>query len=391
MRSRGGGGTGGGAGARRGTRTGVVRSVYEDFKPLSEWQQDDESHVLNIYLPGFMKEQVRITTEGRNTVRVRGERLVAGNKWSRFLEDYQVPENGEMNSVRAKFQGGILRVTVPKEGVGKPQDALPPETRDVDEIRKQPTPQKAIPQVKDGKEPQQKQPIQKPETRGVDDIRKQPTPQKGGQVKPIPEVKGGKEPQSNQKQPIPPQKGLDKPFPQAGTSQSTEEKSLEPVKASPEPNNERDLDGDHRTRNEVSQGGGAEKEESSENQRGRSFTPTGNVINQNAEKKESGDVTKEKVHKESKETMGGSESPEAETTKTKESEKSIAAGIPEKTADNKDSHGAPKQQNYKKAVKGLTELNEERQLLVNMGVAMLVIMALTAYVTHSFASAKHNN
>lgn len=55
MRSRGGGGGGGsgtGAGARRGTRTGVVRSVYEDFKPLSEWQQDDESHVLNIYLPG---------------------------------------------------------------------------------------------------------------------------------------------------------------------------------------------------------------------------------------------------------------------------------------------------------------------------------------------------
>lgn len=218
-----------------------------------------------------MKEQVRITTEGRNSIRVRGERLVAGNKWSRFLEDYQVPENGEMNSLHAKFQGGILRVTVPKEGVGKPQDALPPESRDVDEIRKQPTPQKG---------------------------------------------------------------GLDKPFPQAGTSQSTEEKSLEPVKASPEPNNERD----HRGMTEVSQGG---------------------------------DVTKEKVHKE---TMGGSET---ETTKTKESEKT---GIPEK-----------KQQNYNKAVKGLTELNEERQLLVNMGVAMLVIMALTAYVTHSFASAKHKN
>lgn len=322
-----------------------------------------------------------------------------------------MPENGEMNSVRAKFQGGILRVTVPKEGVGKPQDDLPPETRDVDEIQKQPTPReggqvKAIPEVKGGKEPQQ-QPIQKPETRDVDEIRKQPTPQKGGQVKAIPEVKGGKEPQmrrghdGNQKQPIPPQKGLDKPLPQVGTSQSTEEKSIEPVKASADPNNERDLDGDHRgrrftplrsTRNEVSQD--TEKEESSENQRGRSFTPTrttGNVINQNAEKKESGDVTKEKVHKESKEAMGGSELPEAETTKTKESEKSRATGIPEKTADNRDSYGAPKQQNYKKAVKGLTELNEERQLLVNMGVAMLVIVALTAYVTHSFASAKHQN
>ena len=43
---------GGAAGSRRGTRPGVVRSVYEDFKPESEWQLDHESHILNIYLPG---------------------------------------------------------------------------------------------------------------------------------------------------------------------------------------------------------------------------------------------------------------------------------------------------------------------------------------------------
>lgn len=48
MRPRG----GGGASSRRTTRSGVARPVYDDFTPESEWQQDDESHILRIYLPG---------------------------------------------------------------------------------------------------------------------------------------------------------------------------------------------------------------------------------------------------------------------------------------------------------------------------------------------------
>ncbi|KAL1531522.1 protein RESTRICTED TEV MOVEMENT 2 [Salvia divinorum] len=65
MRPRG----GGGASSRRATRPGVVRPVYEDFKPESEWQRDDESLILSIHLPGFMKEQIKVTIEDRNTIR----------------------------------------------------------------------------------------------------------------------------------------------------------------------------------------------------------------------------------------------------------------------------------------------------------------------------------
>ncbi|CAA3024629.1 Hypothetical predicted protein [Olea europaea subsp. europaea] len=53
------------------------RSEYEIFQPMSEWQQDEESDILILYLPGFMKEQLKAETD-RNIVRVRGERLVAG-------------------------------------------------------------------------------------------------------------------------------------------------------------------------------------------------------------------------------------------------------------------------------------------------------------------------
>lgn len=75
---------------------------------------------------GFMKEQLRVSTEGRNTMRVRGERLVGGNKWSRFLEDFEVPENSDMNSVRAKFHEGALTITIPKKiTVDKPRAPTP--------------------------------------------------------------------------------------------------------------------------------------------------------------------------------------------------------------------------------------------------------------------------
>lgn len=46
---------------------------------------------------------------------------------------------------------------------------------------------------------------------------------------------------------------------------------------------------------------------------------------------------------------------------------------------------------YKKAVEGIADLNEERQLLVNIGVAVLVIVGISAYATYKFASGKEQN
>ncbi|KAG6415607.1 hypothetical protein SASPL_123020 [Salvia splendens] len=269
---------GGPAGSRRRTRPGVVRSVYEDLKPESDWQLDHESHILNIYLPGFTKKQIKVSMEGRNTIRVRGQRLVGGNKWSRFLEDFQVPENGEMNSARAKFHGGILSITVPREKVGK-EGALPPSPK-----------KESTPDVRDV---------------NLENIVSQ-----------------------------------------------TEKKERSGRDA-------HDRDGD---------------------QRGRSFTPmrsTGNITSKNDAKNESSETKekhvaseRERVHKES---MLSSESPEAKTMKL---EKNEATDIPEKHTDNKESYGALKKQKHKKEMKWL---NQERQLLVNLGAAMLVIVALTAY------------
>lgn len=66
-------------------------------------------------IAGFAKEQIRILAESRGILRVRGERLVTSNKWSRFEEEVVVPQDCNMSEIRAKFEGGILRITMPKK------------------------------------------------------------------------------------------------------------------------------------------------------------------------------------------------------------------------------------------------------------------------------------
>ncbi|GMH10237.1 hypothetical protein Nepgr_012078 [Nepenthes gracilis] len=100
-----------------------VRPVFEDFKPGFEWKDEGGSDILILNLPGFVKQQIRVVADGsRRTLTLRGERLVAGNKWSRFHEEIPVPEDASMGDIRAKFERGVLRITVPKK---TPQSPAP--------------------------------------------------------------------------------------------------------------------------------------------------------------------------------------------------------------------------------------------------------------------------
>ncbi|CAA3008176.1 Hypothetical predicted protein [Olea europaea subsp. europaea] len=107
---------GGAAAPSRPSMVGV-QPVYEDLKPASEWSQDEDTSTLTIQVPGFMKDQLKVSTVDQNFIRVRGECLVAGNRWGRFQEDFQVPDNSELTSVRTKHGGETLIVTVPRKNV----------------------------------------------------------------------------------------------------------------------------------------------------------------------------------------------------------------------------------------------------------------------------------
>ncbi|KAJ1406733.1 HSP20-like chaperone [Sesbania bispinosa] len=94
-----------------------IRPAYENFQPKSEMKENDQAYFLHIYLPGFIKERIKINfVASSRIVRVSGERpIVGGNKWSRFDQSYPVPENCEVEKLQGKFEQGILIVTMPKK------------------------------------------------------------------------------------------------------------------------------------------------------------------------------------------------------------------------------------------------------------------------------------
>ncbi|CAO2833062.1 unnamed protein product [Amaranthus hypochondriacus] len=89
------------------------RPQYEDFTPASEWNYEQGVSILLFHLPGFKKEEIRIISEN-GVLRVRGERHGGGNKWIRFQEEVVVPQDCKTNEIRAKFEAGILRISMPK-------------------------------------------------------------------------------------------------------------------------------------------------------------------------------------------------------------------------------------------------------------------------------------
>ncbi|KAL7157855.1 hypothetical protein ABFS83_02G104100 [Erythranthe nasuta] len=256
-------------------RVGGVLAVFEEFNPISEWKQDDVLHSLNliINLPGFTKDQIRVSTQGRNTIRVAGERFVAGNKWIRFAQDFQAPENTEMDTIRAKLQGGILTITVPQKT---------------------------------------------------------------------------KTPVITEKSQDPPKTTTDTP----------------PNKAAPPPFEDKILATPKTSKDDVPKLSKEKGEQTS------AVDKDNHVINKTEER-------------------SGKELPSAAHSEAKE-ENGIAASK-EKKVTGSDSYGAFTIGRYKKAVKGITQLSEERQLLVNVGVAVLVIVSVSAYVTYKFASRKDKN
>ncbi|XP_050238347.1 inactive protein RESTRICTED TEV MOVEMENT 2-like [Mercurialis annua] len=92
-----------------------MEAKYEDFKPNSEWKEEEATNLLLIYLPDFNKEQLKITyVHTSRVLKVAGERQISDKKWSRFSELFSVPQNCNVQKIQGKFHNGVLTVTMPK-------------------------------------------------------------------------------------------------------------------------------------------------------------------------------------------------------------------------------------------------------------------------------------
>ena len=63
---------------------------------------------------GFKKEQLRVQLDNYGKLSISGERPLNGNRWRRFRKEVPVPDNCNASEIRAKFENGILTITLPK-------------------------------------------------------------------------------------------------------------------------------------------------------------------------------------------------------------------------------------------------------------------------------------
>ncbi|KAL5205210.1 hypothetical protein ABZP36_033419 [Zizania latifolia] len=90
--------------------------AYEELDPAVEWRQvGDDQDVVEISLPGFRKEQVRVQVDNHGVLRATGERPPAarGGKWVRFKKDLRLPDNCNADAVRARFEDHKLTIVLP--------------------------------------------------------------------------------------------------------------------------------------------------------------------------------------------------------------------------------------------------------------------------------------
>ncbi|XP_061374685.1 18.5 kDa class I heat shock protein-like [Gastrolobium bilobum] len=74
-----------------------------------DWRETARAHVWKVVLPGFSNEDVLVELQDERVLQVRVE---SGNFMSRF----KIPENGDLQQLKANMHHGVLIVTVPKVG-----------------------------------------------------------------------------------------------------------------------------------------------------------------------------------------------------------------------------------------------------------------------------------
>ncbi|RIA81134.1 HSP20-like chaperone, partial [Glomus cerebriforme] len=97
--------------------------------PSSKLSEDKDNYYVEIDLPGIKKEEIKIEVE-ENTLRVQGERKEkkrvqeAKQHFSEvfhgtFTREFLLPAAIEKEGIKARYEEGILIITVPKSSKSK--------------------------------------------------------------------------------------------------------------------------------------------------------------------------------------------------------------------------------------------------------------------------------
>ncbi|KAK9905393.1 hypothetical protein M0R45_000232 [Rubus argutus] len=95
---------------------------YEDFVPFCQWQKQEEYDILEIHLPGFTRQEIRVQLNNLGILTISGEQgdgnesaTTTTSTRSRFSKEIEISRNCRADQIRAKFSRGILSIILPKK------------------------------------------------------------------------------------------------------------------------------------------------------------------------------------------------------------------------------------------------------------------------------------
>ena len=118
-----------------------INVEYGNFLPKIDISEDENSLFIHAELAGMKKEDVKVSINDDNLISIKGKKekefkeekegqenkvvyLRMERSFGEFTRSFQLPENVDRESISAKYEDGILNITLKKKEPEKPKEQL---------------------------------------------------------------------------------------------------------------------------------------------------------------------------------------------------------------------------------------------------------------------------
>ncbi len=110
---------------------------FGDFSPRVDISEDDKNYYITAELPGLTKEDVKVSINDDNYLIIKGEKkrefkteekdedrnyIRVERNYGMFTRSFLLPDNLKNDSINAKFENGVLSITLEKVEPAKPKE-----------------------------------------------------------------------------------------------------------------------------------------------------------------------------------------------------------------------------------------------------------------------------
>lgn len=114
-----------------------VNVEYGGFAPRVDISEDEKNVFIHVELPGIRKEDVKVTINDEKILSIKGEKkkeetvedksddrsyIRVERSFGSFTRSFVLPENIKEDSIQAKFDNGVLNLTLDKIEPKKPKE-----------------------------------------------------------------------------------------------------------------------------------------------------------------------------------------------------------------------------------------------------------------------------